>query len=84
MTRNGTMVIFFMDGSKITLTYPRQAKTDTATMASNVRKAIDQDKLTVEAEGELLVIPMRNVKYVQVSPAPDALPQGVLGGARLS
>ena len=84
MPRNGTMVIHFMDGSKITFTYPRQVEADAGTMAANVRKAIDQDKLAVEVDGDLLIIPTRNVKYIQVSPAPDVLPKGVLEGARLA
>ena len=84
MARNATMVIHFMDGSKIVFTYPKQAGTDSATIAATVRKAIDQDKLAVEVDGDLMVIPMRNVKYVHVTPAPDALPKGVLVGARLT
>ena len=83
MPRSATKVIHFMDGSRIVLTYPKQAGTDAATIAANVRKAIDQDKLAVEVDGDLMVIPMRNIKYVHITPAPDVLPKGVLG-ARVS
>jgi len=48
-----------------------------------VKRAIDADKLVLEVDGDLLVIPIRNVKYVQVSPAPAHLPGGVLRQARL-
>jgi hypothetical protein len=36
----------------------------------------------VEVEGNLLVIPMRNVKYVELIPAPEQLPDGVIRNAR--
>jgi hypothetical protein len=31
-----------------------------------------------------MVIPMRSVKYIVVSPAPKALPQGIIRNARIS
>jgi hypothetical protein len=36
-----------------------------------------------EVEGRLLIIPVRNVKYIEVSPAPPKLPKGVLLGAEI-
>ena len=77
------LTVFFMDGSKVSFRYPRQAGTDPSTIANTVKRAIDSERLTLEVDGDLLVIPMRNVKYAQVSPAPDHLPQGVLRKARL-
>ena len=73
-----------MDGTRIVLEYPKQAGEDPATIASNVRKALESDKLVLEAQGDLMVIPIRNIKYIQVSPAPDELPQGVLRNARIA
>jgi hypothetical protein len=82
MAKPAYMTVHFMDGTKVRFRYPRQAGIDPTTIASNVKRAIDADKLVLEVEGELLVIPMRNVKYVQVSPAPAFLPAGVLKQAR--
>ena len=31
--------------------------------------------------GSLLVIPVRNIKYIQVTPSPEKLPKEVLRGA---
>jgi hypothetical protein len=75
--------VFFMDGTKASFRYPRQAGTDASTIAATVKKAIDSEKLVLEVDGNLLVIPMRNIKYVQVTPAPAHLPQGVLRNARV-
>jgi hypothetical protein len=78
-----SMTVFFMDGTKASFRYPRQAGTDASTIAATVKKAIDSEKLVLEVDGNLLVIPMRNIKYVQVTPAPAHLPQGVLRNARV-
>ena len=82
-TRTASLLIRFMDGSKITVRYPKQAGNDPATIAANVRKALDADRILVEVDGALLFIPLGNVKYLQVIPAPDVLPPNTLRNARL-
>ena len=82
MSDDVRLVIHFMDGSKIDARFPRQT-TDPIKVAQNIRKAMDLDKLTIEMEGQLMLIPLANVKYLQVSPAPDNLPEGVIKGASL-
>jgi hypothetical protein len=77
------LTIRFIDGSKMTLRYPKQAGNDPATIVANVRKALEADRLLVEADGDLLFIPLANVKYLQVTPAPDVLPSIVLRNARM-
>ena len=79
-----SMVVFFHDGTKISFSYPQQSGRDQAAIVANVKKAIDSERLVLEVDGDLIVIPMRSVKYVQVSPAPSHLPAGVLRGARAS
>jgi len=76
-------VIHFMDGTKIVLQWPRQAGADPATIAANVKKALESDRIAVEVTGHLLIIPVRNIKYIQVTPSPEKLPQGVIRGARV-
>jgi hypothetical protein len=75
-------IIHFMDGTKVAFEYPKQAGEDPTTIASNVKKALDSDKIVLEAQGDLIIIPIRNIKYIQVSPAPDKLPKGILRKAR--
>jgi hypothetical protein len=77
------LTIFFNDGSKLSATFPKQIEGDPAALAAQVRKAIDADKLALEMQGALFIVPMRNVKYIQVTPTPDALPAGVIRGAML-
>jgi hypothetical protein len=78
------MTVFFTDGTKVSFRYPRQAGTDAASVVANVKKAIEAEKLVLEVDGDLILVPLRNVKYVHVSPAPQHLPFGVLRGARVA
>jgi len=82
-TRTAGLVVRFMDGSKLALRYPKQAGEDPSTIVANVRRALEADRLLVEVDGSLLFIPLANVKYIQVTPAPDVLPATVLRHARL-
>jgi hypothetical protein len=70
--------IHFIDGTKITLRFPRQSGTDETSIVANVKKALEAEQIVAEVDGDLLVIPMKNVKYIQLSPAPPSLPDGAL------
>ena len=50
----------------------------------DVRRAIDAEKLVLEVDGDLLVIPVGNIEHIQVSPAPAHLPAGVFRHAKLA
>jgi len=82
--RTASMLIRFVDGSKITVRYPKQAGNDPATIAANVRRALEADRIVLEVDGSLLFVPLNNVRYVQVTPAPDVLPANVLRHARMT
>ena len=71
------LTIHFNDASKLSMTFPQQAD-DFSQIASRVQKALDANKLAIEVDGELFVIPMNNVKYLQVNPAPEKLPDTVI------
>ena len=75
------MIIHFMDGSKKLLEFPTQLAEGDAAAAGKLKEALDSRHLVLEAEGALVLIPFENVKYIQVSPAPKKLPQGVIRGA---
>jgi hypothetical protein len=83
MAKTVKAVVFFMDGTRIVLSYPQQAGTTPATIIASVKKALEADKLVVEVDDSLMVVPMRNIKYIQITPKPDALPSGVLRGAKV-
>lgn len=76
------LTIHFTDGSKMSMTFPQQAQ-DAHQMASKIQKSLDANQLAVEVEGELFMIPKNNIKYLQVSPTPEIMPDSVIRGAVL-
>lgn len=78
------LTVFFLDGTKASFEYPQQAGPDQAAIVANVRKAIESERLVLEVDGDLIIVPIRSVKYVQVTPAPRHLPSGILRGAHVS
>jgi hypothetical protein len=38
----------------------------------------------IEVDGTVMLFPFANIKYIQVSPAPDPLPANVIKGATLA
>ncbi len=75
---------YFLDNSNMKLVWPKQGSKDPQVFASQVKKGLESDKFMAEVEGQLVIIPMRNVKYVVISPAPQALPQGIIRKARIA
>jgi hypothetical protein len=81
MAQMAIMVVHFTDGSKMTFRYPKIL--DTSTLATKVKKALEQDKIVVQTEDSLIVIPVSSIKYLQVTPQPDVLPEGVFRDAEI-
>ncbi len=75
--------IYFMDKSHLSLRWPRQAGSNQIEIAATVKKALEADRIIAEVAGSLLIIPVRNIKYIKVSPAPPRLPKGILLGAEV-
>lgn len=67
------MTIFFMDGSKMSLNFPRQVS-DEEYIPVRLERVLDKQLLFVEAGGTVLGIPFANIKYFQIYPAPAKLP----------
>lgn len=75
------ITFFFNNGTEFRVRFPKQGGTDPATLMGSVRRALDADKLSFEIDGDLFVIPMRNVQYIRITPAPESLPADVIRGA---
>ena len=81
MNEKRGITIHFMDGTKKLLEFPQQVADSDASGAAKLKEALEARHLAIEAEGALIVIPLENVKYLQVYPAPKKLPAGVIRGA---
>jgi hypothetical protein len=82
MANERYVTIHFTDGSKLSVTFPKQTDMLYKIM-SGVEKALDADKLAIEIDGELFVVPMNNIKYLQVNPVPEKTPETVIRGGSL-
>lgn len=81
MQKMAVMTVFFADGTKVSFRYPKI--NDPSTLATKVKKALEQDKIIVQTDDSLIVIPVFSIKYIQVTPQPDALPEGVFRDAEV-
>jgi len=78
------MTIHYNNGTKLDVTIPVQIKNSTAAVLELVKKALEADKLILEVEGKLVIIPWSSIKQVEITPAPAAVPFGVIKGARIN
>jgi len=78
------MTIHFNNGTKMDVTFPPKLKNSSAAVLEAVKKALEADKLAIEAEGKLVIIPWSSIKHLELTPAPAALPFGAIQGARIS
>jgi len=66
------VTIFFNDGSKLSLDFPKQAPNETAAMLK-LDDVLKKRYMLFEAESTFLMVPFENVRYVQVYPAPASV-----------
>ena len=78
-----TATFHFTDGTRLVLRWPRRDDRDPATLASRLRQALDGNQLAFNVDGDLLIVPMRSVKYVHISPAPPVMPSLVVTDASI-
>lgn len=83
MNDDKQMTIHFNNGRKLELSFPAQIKNSPGAMLEGLKKIMETDKLAIEAEGRLIVIPWASLKQLEVSPLPPSLPFGVIKGARI-
>jgi len=81
MSNERNITIFFNDGSDLELTFPEQ-EGNPLLLGKRIQAVLDSKQLAFEIDNELLVVPMHNIKYLQLSPCPEMLPETVIvGGA---
>ncbi len=83
MNDNRQVVIHFNNSSKLELSFPPQIRNSPTAVLEALKKLMEADKLAIEADGRLIVIPWSSVKQLEVSPLPPALPFGVIKGAKV-
>ena len=67
------ITIFFNDGSKLSMDFPRQSPNEVAA-AMKLDDVLKNRYMLFEVDSTFMMIPFENVRYVQVYPAPAAVP----------
>ena len=74
------LTLHFIDGSKLTFEFPRQAS-NAAARRLKLEDFLESQHLIVDAEGSLLIFPVANIKYIALT-APMLDPAGEPAVAR--
>jgi hypothetical protein len=77
MAKDRGLTIHFNDGSKVNFSFPRQVSRDEF-VGLRTEKILGQHSLLLEADGALMVIPFSSIKYMQLTPIPQKLPDYVI------
>lgn len=73
MTEQRGITIYFNDGSKVSMDFPKQTDNEYAA-ALKLDDVLKKRYILFEADSTMLMVPFENVKYIQLYPAPADLP----------
>lgn len=82
MEQERFLTLYFLDGSDMSIVFPKQAG-NPLLLAKRVQAALDADQMSLETDGELMMVPKSSIKYLTVSPLPDELPETVIRGGKV-
>ena len=76
------LYLYFQDGQRLALRFPQQ-RGEPAQIARLLRMQLESPFVSIEVDGDLLLIPRESIKYLQVCPAPPSMPEATILGAEL-
>ena len=78
------LIIHFNNGTKMEAAFSTQIKNSTGALVEVSKRILEADKLVIQTEQQVIIIPWSSVKYLEASALPAAaLPIGVIKGARI-
>ena len=77
----GHMTISYTDGTVQRFEYYRAE--DLVNLVGLIEDILNSNQLAIEADGTMLIIPMQNIKTIEVSPSPEKMPRYVIRNTRL-
>ena len=83
MATTYSVKITFMDGHTVSFRGTPQVDTEEWQKGAKVQELIESQCIAIESEGRLLFYPTANIRSIEVSPAPKALPRVVLRNVEL-
>jgi hypothetical protein len=84
MNDEKNLIIHFNNGSKLEVSFPTQIKNSPGALIEALKRLLEADKLVIQTEQKVLVIPWPSVQYVEATAVNwTALPLGSIRGATL-
>lgn len=85
MDEEKTLTIHFNNGTQMDIAFPPQIKNSLGALVEALKRVLEGDKLVIQTDQQLIIVPWSSVKYVEASGVPaTALPLGSIKGARIS
>jgi len=85
MSDDKQLTIHFNNGTKMEVSFPTQIKNSTGAVLEGIKRILESDKLVLQTDEQVVVIPWSSVKYLESASVPaGALPFGAIKGARIS
>jgi len=83
MNEDRQVTIHHNNGKTLKLSFPAQIRNSTAAVLEGMKRIMEGDKIAIEAEGRLIVIPWSSVQQIEVTPIPSSLPFGAIKNAKV-
>jgi hypothetical protein len=77
------LTIYFTDGTKLKLDYPKQTQNEAATYL-RLKEMLASRVIVADVSGVMVMIPFDNIRYVEAHPTPGAIPEWSLKGASIA
>ena len=78
------LIIHFNNGTRMEVAFPTQIKNSLGALVETIKKVMEADKLVIQTDQQVIVVPWSSVKYVEASGVTGtALPLGAIKGARI-
>jgi hypothetical protein len=78
------LTIHFNNGTKLEIAFPAQIKNSPGALLEAMKRILESDKLVIQTEEQMIIVPWSSVKFVESSSVPTAsLPFGAIRGARV-
>ena len=84
MTNEKFLTIHFNNGTKMEVSFPTQIKNSMGALVEAAKGILESNKLTIQTEKQLIIIPWSSVKFVEAASLPAAaLPFWAIKGATI-
>ena len=84
MNDDKQMTLHFNNGTKMDVSFPTQVKNSLGTVLEGIKRILELDKLVIQTDEQVIVVPWSSVKYLESTLLPTAvLPFGAIKGAKV-